>query len=268
MGYRYHDYARRARRRQMALVVGVVVVIAGAFAGVRRFQPAPDTGELTGEVSLGTVASDPTTTAINTITTTTTSTISSATMPPTTALVAQAGPTSSPPVVAIFDTDTITLAGAVPNQAAADRLIALTQANSKTPAATINLLTIDPAVPADVAVRVVELNSVRFPEGEAIITIEHAAELQRMATFMTALPQVTVTVIGHSDDTGSDIDNLLLSQRRADAVVQFLVDQGIDRLRLTSAGAGETDLVTLDGDAAARALNRRTEFVVVNALVP
>jgi outer membrane protein OmpA-like peptidoglycan-associated protein len=89
-----------------------------------------------------------------------------------------------------------------------------------------------------------------------------------MAVFMTALPQVTVTVIGHSDDTGSDIDNLLLSQRRADAVVQFLVDQGIDRLRLTSAGAGETDLVTLDGGAAARALNRRTEFVVDNALVP
>ena len=94
-------------------------------------------------------------------------------------------PDGSPaPVVAIFDTDSITLTGAVPDEAAKDRLQALAVANAKPgQAATVdNQLTINPAVPRSVGVRVVELTSARFPEGSAEVLPEHAVELDRVVT--------------------------------------------------------------------------------------
>jgi outer membrane protein OmpA-like peptidoglycan-associated protein len=174
---------------------------------------------------------------------------------------------SAAPVVAIFDVDTITLAGAVPDQAAADRLTALAVANSKTPAAVINLLTIDSAVPDGVGIRVVELNSSRFPAGSADVLPAHGAELDRMAAVMNALPNVTVLVIGPADQVGSEQNNFALSEQRARAVVHYLVDQGIDASRLSSRAVGESDLLSVDDDATSLALNRRTEFVVYGALV-
>jgi outer membrane protein OmpA-like peptidoglycan-associated protein len=174
---------------------------------------------------------------------------------------------SAAPVVAIFDVDTITLAGAVPSQAAADRLTALAVANSKTPAAVIDLLTIDPTVPDGVGIRVVELNSSRFPAGSAEVLPPHAAELDRMATVMNALPNVTVLVIGHADQVGSEENNFAISEQRAQAVVHYLVGLGIDASRLSSRAVGESDLLSVADDETSLALNRRTEFIVYGALV-
>ena len=174
---------------------------------------------------------------------------------------------STAPVVAIFDVDTITLAGAVPSQAAADRLTALAVANSKTPAAVIDLITIDPTVPAGVGIRVVELNSSRFPAGSAEVLPAHATELDRMATVMNALPNVTVLVIGHADQVGSEENNFAISEQRAQAVVHYLVGQGIDASRLSSRAVGESDLLSVADDETSLALNRRTEFIVYGALI-
>lgn len=174
---------------------------------------------------------------------------------------------SAAPVVAIFDVDTITLAGAVPSQAAADRLTALAVANSKTPAAVIDLLSIDPTVPEGVGIRVVELNSSRFPAGSAEVLPPHAAELDRMATVMNALPNVTVLVIGHADQVGSEENNFAISEQRAQAVVHYLVGQGIDASRLSSRAVGESDLLSVADDETSLALNRRTEFIVYGALI-
>ena len=173
---------------------------------------------------------------------------------------------STAPVVAIFDVDTITLAGAVPDQAAAERLTALAVANSKTPASVINLLTIDPSVPDGVGIRVVELNSSRFPAGSAEVLPAHGAELDRMAAVMNALPNVTALVIGHADQVGSEQNNFALSEERAQAVVHYLVGQGIDASRLSSRAVGESDLLSVGDDATSLALNRRTEFIVYGAL--
>jgi outer membrane protein OmpA-like peptidoglycan-associated protein len=174
---------------------------------------------------------------------------------------------SAAPVAAIFDVDTITLAGAVPSQAAADRLTALAVANSKTPAAVIDLITVDPAVPEGVGIRVVELNSSRFPAGSAEVLPAHATELDRMATVMNALPNVTVLVIGHADQVGSQQNNFAISEQRAQAVVHYLVGQGIDASRLSSRAVGESDLLSVADDETSLALNRRTEFIVYGALV-
>ena len=171
-------------------------------------------------------------------------------------------PDGSPqPVIATFDVDTITLSGTVPSQAAADRLGALALANSKTPASLVNFLGINPNVPKSVGVRVIELTSARFPENSAVILPDHALEFDRVATVMEALPNVTALVIGHADQRGSPEDNFAISDARARATVSYLVGQGIDPDRLSSRAVGESDLLMLNNDETAFALNRRTEFV-------
>ena len=178
-------------------------------------------------------------------------------------------PDGSPvPVLAIFDGQLVTLSGAVPSEAAAERLRVLALANSTVPSADVaSFLTVDPSVPVGVGVRVIEMNSARFPEGSPAISVEHAAQLNRVVAIMTALPNITVKVIGHADQRGDDTANFELSTERARAAADYLASQGVDPFRLSSRGAGESDLLTLNNDEAALALNRRTEFVFSGLLV-
>jgi outer membrane protein OmpA-like peptidoglycan-associated protein len=179
-------------------------------------------------------------------------------------------PDGSPaPVVAVFGEDQITLTGAVRDEAAKDRLQALAVANAKPGQATniANFVAIDPDVPAGVGVRVVELTSVRFPEGSAEILPAHAQELDRVVAIMNALPDVTALVIGHADQRGDAGRNYVLSAARAEAVVNYLAFSGVTPDRLASRAVGDTDLLTLNNDDAALALNRRTEFVFYGLLL-
>jgi outer membrane protein OmpA-like peptidoglycan-associated protein len=171
------------------------------------------------------------------------------------------------PILAIFDTDTITLSGTVPSQAAADRLAQLAIANSKTPAALVQFLAIDPDVPTNVGVRVLEMTSSRFPAGSSDILSDHGREIDRIGAVMEALPNTTVLVIGHADQRGSDEDNFAVSEARARAAVSHLVGYGIDASRLSSRAVGESDLISLNDDETALELNRRTEFVIYGTLL-
>jgi outer membrane protein OmpA-like peptidoglycan-associated protein len=170
--------------------------------------------------------------------------------------------------VAIFDRDRITLAGAVPSEQAARQLTELAVANSQFPGLPVdNRLTVNPNVPVGVGLRVLELNSVRFAEESAQITPEHAVQLDRMAAVMNNSPNISVVVIGHADQRGSDATNLQLGQQRADAVVAYLSSLGVDGSRLSARSVGEADLLSTGDDEASLALNRRTEFLIHGLLV-
>ena len=67
----------------------------------------------------------------------------------------------------------------------------------------------------------------------------------------------------HADQRGDETNNYVVSEQRADAIVDYLVSQGIAPSRLSSRAVGEADLLTLDNEPAALALNRRTEFVLL-----
>ncbi len=82
-------------------------------------------------------------------------------------------------------------------------------------------------MPLSVGVRVIELNSARFPEGTAEILPAHALELDRVVAVMTALPNISVVVVGHADQRGDDIRNFAISDERARAVVNYLLYLGI-----------------------------------------
>jgi len=87
------------------------------------------------------------------------------------------------------------------------------------------------------------------PAGRAVLD-ELAAELQRL-TFIRG------TIVGHTDSVGSEAYNQALSERRARSVVQYLESKGVDRGRLTSRGAGESEPIADNSTDEGRALNRR-----------
>jgi outer membrane protein OmpA-like peptidoglycan-associated protein len=79
---------------------------------------------------------------------------------------------------------------------------------------------------------------------------------------LRANPSAKVRIEGHTDSNGTPESNLLLSQARAQAVLDALVAQGIAADRLTAVGLGETRLQALGTTEADHAVNRRVEFVV------
>ncbi len=86
--------------------------------------------------------------------------------------------------------------------------------------------------------------------------------LDRLAQTLNQNPASTVSIIGHTDSTGSDAINNPLSQRRADAARNYLVSHGVASSRIVTSGVGSTQPVADNGTAAGRAQNRRVEIYV------
>ena len=84
-----------------------------------------------------------------------------------------------------------------------------------------------------------------------------------MFEFLELNPTIQAEIGGHTDNTGSPQHNMELSEQRAEAVVDFLVNKGIQRERLLSVGYGEEVPVAENNSAEGRGLNRRTELTVV-----
>ena len=85
--------------------------------------------------------------------------------------------------------------------------------------------------------------------------------LDEAAETLKAHPNVTVNVNGYCDAIGSVRYNLMLSERRSDAVVKYLADHTIAESRLIPHGYGKTDFVATNKTAEGRAQNRRVELI-------
>lgn len=107
------------------------------------------------------------------------------------------------------------------------------------------------------------LRNIYFDFDQATIKSESEPELKKLLNMLNTNPSLKIEIGGHTDFIGSNEYNKELSQRRADAVVNYLVEHGIDRSRLTAKGYGEErPLASNDDENEGRELNRRTEFEV------
>lgn len=104
--------------------------------------------------------------------------------------------------------------------------------------------------------------SVLFTSGESTLLPGAQAKLDQVAQALTSVRERPMVVEGHTDSQGSDADNLALSDRRADAVRDYLVQRGCDPNLTTSQGVGEARPVADNETAEGRANNRRVEIVV------
>ena len=88
--------------------------------------------------------------------------------------------------------------------------------------------------------------------------------LDKLVVFLNDYPDRNVTVEGHTDDVGSFESNQALSQRRADSVKSYLMQQGIQSRRLTASGMGETQPIADNLSESGRQQNRRVEIIIAN----
>lgn len=116
--------------------------------------------------------------------------------------------------------------------------------------------------PAPPAQERLVLRGVNFATDSAEIDPASAVVLDVAADQLRGRPGVSVVVEGHTDSTGSDAHNQALSQRRADAVRQYLVRKGVPAERLTARGFGESNPIASNDTADGRAMNRRVELEV------
>jgi outer membrane protein OmpA-like peptidoglycan-associated protein len=87
--------------------------------------------------------------------------------------------------------------------------------------------------------------------------------LRQVARALKDAPGVMIRIEGHTDNVGSRDHNRKLSQRRADAVKEFLVRQGVLRARMVAEGFGQTRPIAPNTNRAGRAANRRVEFRMI-----
>lgn len=111
---------------------------------------------------------------------------------------------------------------------------------------------------------VLTLGDVLFTSGRADLNAGAASNLGRLVAFLNQNPYRNVEIEGHADSVGADDYNQGLSQRRADAVKSFLVQQGISGSRLSTSGMGEHHPVTENDSASGRQQNRRVEIIIGN----
>ncbi len=112
----------------------------------------------------------------------------------------------------------------------------------------------------------VVLNNVYFEFNKSNITEQGAAELDKLVKVMNENPLMAIFVKSHTDSKGSDEYNLLLSEQRAQATVQYLISKGISENKLTGKGYGSSEQKVKCGSNCTEeqdAQNRRSEFLIV-----
>jgi OOP family OmpA-OmpF porin len=109
----------------------------------------------------------------------------------------------------------------------------------------------------------IRLPGVQFELNSARLTPASLSVLNDAAATLDKHPEIRVEAQGHTDSSGQDSYNMSLSQRRAEAVRDYLISRGIDAGRITAKGYGETQPVGDNSTAAGRQMNRRVTLMVM-----
>ena len=105
-------------------------------------------------------------------------------------------------------------------------------------------------------------SDISFDVGRSAIKSNFAPVLNHFATSLNQNPITTVTIIGHTDSTGSDAINNPLSFDRANAARDYLVSHGVAAQRIATDGRGSREPIANNGTEQGRAQNRRVEIYV------
>jgi outer membrane protein OmpA-like peptidoglycan-associated protein len=105
-------------------------------------------------------------------------------------------------------------------------------------------------------------SDVSFDVGRAAIKPNFAPVLNQFATSLNQNPAANVTIVGHTDNTGSDSINNPLSVDRAESVRDYLVGKGVERTRVLTEGRGSREPVADNSTQPGRDKNRRVEIYV------
>ncbi len=117
--------------------------------------------------------------------------------------------------------------------------------------------------------KLLDLKPIYFDYDRFNIRPDAAEELTKVIAAMKQLPEMTISARSHTDSRGQDAYNLTLSEKRAQATVNYIISQGINPNRIAGKGYGETSLVNECSNGVRcseedHQLNRRSEFIVIS----
>ena len=108
------------------------------------------------------------------------------------------------------------------------------------------------------------LKNIFFATNKFDLQPESQSELDKVVSFLKENPSLRIEISGHTDNQGKPGDNLVLSNNRSKAVVNYLIGKGVSPQRLVAKGYGETKPVADNKGEEGRSLNRRTEMRVIS----
>ena len=107
------------------------------------------------------------------------------------------------------------------------------------------------------------LDNIFFESNKSELKISSKIELQKVLKLLQKNPELKIEISGHTDSDGEDDFNLELSDERASSVVNWLIENGISRIRLTYKGFGESKAIVPNDSIENKAKNRRTELTFI-----
>ena len=108
--------------------------------------------------------------------------------------------------------------------------------------------------------KIPSLEGVHFEHDKSVLTAAARSILDHVASIIAANPHIRIDIVGHTDSTGSDSYNQALSERRAQAAIEYLVSDDVSSSRLSASGRGESSPVADNSTREGRAANRRVEL--------
>lgn len=106
------------------------------------------------------------------------------------------------------------------------------------------------------------LHNIFFDSGKADLKPESFFELDKLKLLLETNPKIKVEISGHTDNVGKDTDNLALSQKRAEAVVNYLISKGVNATNVKAVGYGEVRPIASNETEENRQFNRRIEMKI------
>jgi outer membrane protein OmpA-like peptidoglycan-associated protein len=105
-------------------------------------------------------------------------------------------------------------------------------------------------------------SSVLFDTDSTALTAGSRDRLNQVSDILNRYPRTRIVVEGHTDSVGSNSYNFRLSEHRAESVSDYLVDQGVERFRITTIGYGENRPIASNATPEGRLQNRRVELKI------
>jgi len=107
------------------------------------------------------------------------------------------------------------------------------------------------------------IEHINFEFNKATLTPKSIQTIEKVVELLNKNPEINIEIAGHTDSYGNDEQNLILSQKRVDAVKEKLIELNIDSNRLHAVGYGETQPLVSNDTKENRLINRRVEFKVI-----
>ncbi len=121
---------------------------------------------------------------------------------------------------------------------------------------------VDATVCQQLFAELLAVGKIRFMSGQASIDNDSRGLMDRLVEIALRCPTANVEIGGHTDTDGDEDGNMKLSERRAQAVLDYLLRAGLPTDRLHAVGYGQTEPVASNDTAEGKAQNRRIEFMV------